>query len=319
MRTAGVNLWRSGKGSSMRAGIVAIFFFTALLALGHYVAAPFFCRGGLAIPTFDPRALCGADMHLNRSGSVLLYFASVAAALFFGIVAALLPGRKKSAPDEPKEKTETNPAAPFEQLIASEEKKAEEKPGVTPAAPPSASETQAEPAASAVTPAPEPQIGPSEATAAAAQAAIKAAIFSPPPPKPAPAVVPATAEKAPDPATLAKAEAITVGLAVKKSAVHGAFDGTNDELMERFRELKKQEGVNSIAQAQRLLDESTMSALSKGVDPKAHLSQVAHLVLTEDPDLKSAVVRGVVVHVAARLKELGVAKPSITGPAKGAA
>jgi hypothetical protein len=304
----------------MRAGIVAIFFFTALLALGHYVAAPFFCRGGLAIPTFDPRALCGADMHLNRSGSVLLYFASIAAALFFGIVAALLPGRKKSAPDEPKEKTETNPAAPFEQLIASEEKKAEEKPGVTPAAPPSALETQAEPAASAVTPsAPEPQIGPSEATAAAAQAAIKAAIFSPSPSKPAPAVVPATAEKAPDPATLAKAEAITVGLAVKKSAVHGAFDGTNDELMERFRELKKQEGVNSIAQAQRLLDESTMSALSKGVDPKAHLSQVAHLVLTEDPDLKSAVVRGVVVHVAARLKELGVAKPSITGPAKGAA
>jgi hypothetical protein len=306
----------------MRAGIVAIFFFTALLALGHYVAAPFFCRGGLAIPTFEPRALCGADMHLNRSGSVLLYFASIAAALFFGIVAALIPSRSKTPPNEPKEKTETNPAAPFEQIIASEEKKAEEKPGVTPAAPPSALETQAEAAASAVTPpapAPEPQIGPSEATAAAAQAAIKAAIFSPPPPKPTPAVIPATAEKAPDPATLAKAEAITVGLAVKKSAVHGAFDGTNDELMERFRELKKQEGVNSIAQAQRLLDESTMSALSKGVDPKAHLSQVAHLVLTEDPDLKSAVVRGVVVHVAARLKELGVAKPSITGPAKGAA
>jgi hypothetical protein len=306
----------------MRAGIVAIFFFTALLALGHYVAAPFFCRGGLAIPTFDPRALCGADMHLNRSGSVLLYFASIAAALFFGIVAALIPGRSKTPPKEQKEKAETNPVAPFEQIIASEEKKAEEKPGVTPAAHPSALETQAEAAASAVTPpapAPEPQIGPSEATAAAAQAAIKAAIFSPPPPKPAPAVVPATAEKAPDPATLAKAEAITVGLAVKKSAVHGAFDGTNDELMERFRELKKQEGVNSIAQAQRLLDESTMSALSKGVDPKAHLSQVAHLVLTEDPDLKSAVVRGVVVHVAARLKELGVAKPNIAGPTKGAA
>jgi hypothetical protein len=308
-----------GKGSSMRAGIVAIFFFTALLALGHYVAAPFFCRGGLTIPTLDPRALCGADMHLNRSGSVLLYFASIAAALFFGIAAAMLRSRNKSAPKDPKEKTETNPAAAFEQIIASEEKKAEEKPAVTPAAHPSALPAQTEPAAPVAAPAPEPQIGPSQAAAAAAQSAIEAAIFSPLPPKPTPPAGPATQERAPDPATTAKAEAITVGLAVKKSAAHGAFDGTNDELMERFRELKKQEGVNSIAQAQRLLDESTMSALSKGVDPKSHLSQVAHLVLTEDPDLKSAVVRGVVVHVAARLKELGVAKPNIPGPAKGAA
>ena len=78
---------------------------------------------------------------------------------------------------------------------------------------------------------------------------------------------------------------------------------------QRFLDLKAYDDVGSIAQAQRLLDESTMAALSRGVDPKAHLSQIAHLVLTDDPDLKSAVVRGVVVHVAARLKELGVAKP----------
>lgn len=128
--------------------------------------------------------------------------------------------------------------------------------------------------------------------------------LTPPPPPPPPAV--------------ATADAITVGLAAAKNGIRGTFDGTNEELLERFRELKKQEGVNSIAQAQRLLDESTMAALSKGIDPKQHLSDVAHLVLTEDPDLQSGVVRGVVVHIAARLKELGVANKLPT-QAKGAA
>lgn len=322
----------------MRAGIVAIVFFAGLLALGHYVAAPMLCRGALPLPALDPRALCGADMHFNRSGSVLLYFASIAGALFFGIVAALIPARKKATPAE-KEKAPANAAETFEQIIAQEEKKQQDAPPAT-AAPGAESAPNAEaPKSVEVTPAPavsaqEPQIGPSQETAAAAQAAIEAAIFAPKPqpvsspastvapvpvPTPASTLAPTPAPTpAPSTETTAKAEAITVGLAVKKNS-SGPFDGTNEELMERFRELKKQEGVNSIAQAQRLLDESTMSALGRGIDPKAHLSQVAHLVLTEDPDLKSAVVRGVVVHVAARLKELGVAKPNLPGTAKGAA
>lgn len=284
----------------MRAGIVAIVFFAGLLALGHYVAAPMFCRGALPIPTLDPRALCGADLHFNRSGSVLLYFASIAGAMFFGIVAALIPARGKTQPKEAKEKGEANHAETFEQIIAQEEKK--------------------QPAAATVSSDVKP-----ESTPAAAKPAIETESKKEPEKKPepekkadTPSASPATAEAA-NPSTVATAEAITVGLAVTKHAARGGFDGTNEELLERFRELKKQEGVNSIAQAQRLLDESTMSALSKGVDPKAHLSQVAHLVLAEDPDLKSAVVRGVVVHVAARLKELGVAKANLPGAAKGAA
>jgi hypothetical protein len=312
----------------MRAGIVAIFFFAALLALGHYVAAPFFCRGELAIPTLDPRALCGADMHFNRSGSVLLYFASIAGALFFGIVAGLLPGGSRKAPEE--KKPEPNAAVTFEQIVAEEEKKLAATPPVAqtsaqasqPAAAAAAVSAEAPstevapvtstPQAPPVAPPPahaETPPGPPHAVAAAAQAAITGATFAPPTQKAA----------APSPETTAKAEAITVGLAAAKSASHsGPFDGTNPELIERFRELKKNENVNSIAQAQRLLDESTLSALGKGIDPKQHLSDVAHLVLMEDPDLKSGVVRGVVVHIAARLKELGVVQ-KIPNPAKPAA
>ena len=85
-----------------------------------------------------------------------------------------------------------------------------------------------------------------------------------------------------------------------------SFEGSNEELIARFKELTKEGGVEAIAAAQRNLDESTLAALASGVDPKQHLSQIAHLLLIEDADLKSEVSRGVVVHIAARLKELGV-------------
>ncbi|MGE0602653.1 MAG: hypothetical protein AB7O46_02580 [Xanthobacteraceae bacterium] len=111
-----------------------------------------------------------------------------------------------------------------------------------------------------------------------------------------------------EPETLAAAEAISAGLSANPSGVRKPFEGTVEELVERFRQLRLIDGTNSVAQAQRLLDESTLGALSKGIDPKQHLSDVAHLVLAEDPDLKSSVVRGVVVHIASRLKELGVAQ-----------
>ena len=281
----------------MRAGIVAIFFFAAVLAVGHYVAAPFFCRGGIAIPTLDPRALCGADFHLSRSGSVLLYFVAIGVAFFFGLIAAMLTGRTKA----PEEKAEAKPVETFEQIVAAEEKKAEPAPTPQPAA--------------ASTSAPAAEAKP--VTVAEEKKPDEVAVV------PASAQKPETAANEPgkmdEPIMNAVSEAIMVGLAANKNGQRKIFDGTNEELLERFRELKKQEGVNSIAQAQRLLDESTLSALSKGMDPKQHLSQIAHLVLAEDPDLKSGVVRGVVVHVAARLKELGVAKQSIPDATKGAA
>lgn len=334
----------------MRAGIVAIFFFAALLAVGHYIGAPFFCRGGISIPTLDPRALCGADMHLNQSGSVLFYFVSIVAALIFGAVAGMLPGKGKKAAEEPKkEDSQAKAAETFEQIVAAEEKKAEEKkaeekkaeekksePTQPVVAHPSALAVQSastasstegtpaasEPAAAAAAETPPAETpGPPRDVAAAAQAAIVDAIFAKPAPAPTPTPPPAPVPvqpTAPNPETAAKAEAITVGLAATKSAHSGPFDGTNQELVERFRELRKNENVNSIAQAQRLLDESTLSALGRGIDPKQHLSDVAHLVLTEDPDLKSGVVRGVVVHIAARLKELGVVQ-KIPSPAKPAA
>jgi type IV secretory pathway VirB10-like protein len=279
----------------MRAGIVAVFVFAAVLAVGHYVAAPFFCRGGIAIPTLDPRALCSVDFHLSRSGSVLLYFMAIGIAFFFGLIAAMLTGRTKA----PEGKAEAKPVETFEQIVAAEEKKAEPAPTPQPAAAPAA--TPVVEAKSAAAPEEKKQ---DESAAAPAQKP-EAATNEP--------------EKIDEPVMNAVSEAITVGLAANKNGQRKIFDGTNEELLERFRELKKQEGVNSIAQAQRLLDESTMSALAKGIDPKQHLSQIAHLVLTEDPDLKSGVVRGVVVHVAARLKELGVAKQSMPDATKGAA
>lgn len=332
----------------MRAGIVAIIFFAAVLALGHYVAAPMFCRGGLAIPSLDPRALCGADFHLNRQGSVLLYFAAIAIAMFFGLIVAMFSrprpeqAKEKDAAKEEKKdekKKEEKPGEPFEQLVVATEKAEAEKkePAPVPVAHPSAaaapSPAPAPMTEAAVSPATEPtavaeptptpivQV-PQASASQSAEAAITAALF-PSEVKPEAASQPAPpAEAKPEIISSAEAisaaEAITAGLAAKKSGANKPFDGTNEELLERFRELKKLEGVNSIAQAQKLLDESTLAALSKGIDPKQHLSQVAHLVLAEDPDLKSGVVRGVVVHVAARLKELGVVNQKFIPPAKSA-
>ncbi len=302
----------------MRAGLVGIFVFVALLALGHYVAAPFFCRGGFAIPTFDSRALCGADMHLNRSGSMLLYFGAIAIAFVIGALAGALPGKRTA---EPQPAASSNDAAEtFEQILAAEEKKQADT-GKTENAPAAKTEAAAESAAATT----------ENAAKAAPEAAASAeATATPAAKESATALEVKTAETEPKKsddaakaetgsASVATAEAITLGLSAAKNGIRGTFEGSNEDLIARFRELKKQEGVNSIAQAQRLLDESTMAALAKGLDPKQHLSDVAHLVLAEDPDLQSGVVRGVVVHIAARLKELGVANKLPATPTKGAA
>lgn len=330
----------------MRAGIVAIIFFAAVLAAGHYVAAPMFCRGDLVIPSLDARALCGPDLHFNRQGSVLLYFAAIVIAMFFGLIVAILSGRRAENTDaknqEKKEekKKEEKPAETFEQLVVATEKAEAEKAAAekkesspVPVAHPSAAVTPspatapaseqaaaaATPTATLATPEPTPIVqAPPASASQSAEAAITAALF------PAEAKPEAKPEASPraeivsSAEAISAAEAITAGLAAKKSGANKPFDGTNEELLERFRELKKHEGVNSIAQAQKLLDESTLAALSKGIDPKQHLSQVAHLVLADDPDLKSGVVRGVVVHVAARLKELGVVNQKFIPPAKSA-
>ena len=280
----------------MRAGLVGIFCFVALLALGHYVAAPFFCRGGFAIPTLDSRAFCGADLHLNRSGSMLLYFGSIAIAFMFGAIAGALPGKHKAEP-QPGEKAAGNAAETFEQILAAEEKKQA-------AASPAGSGTPAASAEKSKT---------STASAPADTASVKKEPAQPEAKKSGDAKKPDTT-----PGAVTAGDAITAGLSGAKNGIRGPFEGTNQELIAHFRELKKQEGVNSIAQAQRLLDESTVAALAKGVEPKQHLSEIAHLVLAEDPDLQSGVVRGVVVHIAARLKELGVAN-KLPAATKGAA
>jgi len=410
----------------MRAGLVGIFFFAAVLALGHYFAAPMFCRGALSLPSLDPVQLC-TDGALNRQGSMLLYFFAVAAAMFFGILAALIPGRRRPENKGP-EKPET-----FEEIIAAQEKtaapaavtvavpavataaavalsteslaasvpsavvaeaKADEpqpKPidpenaeskaeaavtdavltaasGESDQATKSASETDSKseaeskeekspdekaeekPAAEvpestataeAKTP-PEKEATAAEEQEPEAQAAslddVRAAfesfdrdiaalvepmakvenkpdaVVAAPPAAPEAVVAPPAANAEPDapaefePETLAAAEAISAGLSSNQSGIRKPFEGTVEELVERFRQLRMADGTNSVAQAQKLLDESTLGALAKGIDPKQHLSDVAHQVLAEDPDLKSSVVRGVVVHIASRLKELGVAQ-----------
>jgi hypothetical protein len=379
----------------MRAGLVGIFFFAAVLAAGHYYAAPMFCSGALSIPSLDPVHQCTGGA-LNRQGSMLLYFAAVVAGMFFGILAAMLPGRKPRGAQNADAKPET-----FEDIIASRDVKPEaaapksavaapvaaastatvaaaalsaESSAATPTTPASTDATASTPSgANPPVPAPEPtpiaaELAESPADAAVSNAVLdagaaaedtKAANEKPADEKPAAekaaeakdaddadderdaqevsledvkaafesvdkkpepeapqrlapeqapqtASVEAPAVEAQDAKTLATAEAITAGLAANTGGARRPFEGTVEELVERFRQLRRIDGVNSVAQAQRLLDESTLGALSKGVDPKQHLSDVAHLVLIEDPDLKSSVVRGVVVHIAARLKELGV-------------
>jgi hypothetical protein len=384
----------------MRAGLVGIFFFAAVLAAGHYYAAPMFCAGALSIPSLDPVHQCTAGA-LNRQGSMLLYFAAVVAGMFFGILAAMLPGRKPRGEQNADAKPET-----FEEIIAVRDGQPEapapksvvaapaaaastaavaaaalsaESPAATPAAPASSDANTSAPAGvipAASAPEPTPIAAakaespadaavsdavlhagataeddkaandktadgkssdekPAEAKTAEAKDAddadderdaqevsledVKAAFESvdkkPEPeaqqmiaPEQAPqtASVEVPAAEAQDAKTLATAEAITAGLAANTGGARRPFEGTIEELVERFRQLRRIDGVNSVAQAQRLLDESTLGALSRGIDPKQHLSDVAHHVLIEDPDLKSSVVRGVVVHIAARLKELGV-------------
>lgn len=414
----------------MRAGLVGIFFFAAVLASGHYFAAPMFCRGALSLPTLDPVQLC-TDGALNRQGSMLLYFFAVAAAMFFGILAALIPGRRTSEKKGP-EKPET-----FEEIIAAQEKtaapavaapaaaapvvasaaaaaalSAEASAASVPASAPveakgdgpqptpidmekSGSITEAavmdavraavsgdnnsaaksdtafkeevrkadqaegdksadektegkaatpdSPAAAETAEAKTPQaenvegiavdVEPEPAAHAASLEDVRAAFESVerdlasapqavaapqtvPEPAPQPASTPPGPEAVYEPETLAAAEAISAGLSANPSGVRKPFEGTVEELVERFRQLRLVDGTNSVAQAQRLLDESTLGALAKGIDPKQHLSDVAHLVLAEDPDLKSSVVRGVVVHIASRLKELGVAQRQPAQPVR---
>ncbi len=485
----------------MRAGLVGIFFFAAVLASGHYFLAPMFCSGALSIPSLDPVQLC-TDGALNRQGSMLLYFFAVAVAMLFGVLSALLPGRKRAEATKP-DKPET-----FEEIIAAEEAKkkaasasaepAKDTPKaasvVTPAvaaasaalsaeassAPPkdgkkdgkdepkpvpvspekvesaaeaavtdavlSASKDEAgkdvtgkdqdkkpedakpvaekadaaeaaskpsdlktddekpsdakpsvskpegvaavantdaqKPAeekkadAATTAKAAEPAAADAKAPEAEKAAAEKSSVAAANPvsldrdfaqaeefslddvraafesyerdaqtaAKAEPSMVPQAAETKPveakpveekpiearpdikpetkpveaasaesaaqgyEASTIATAEAISAGLSANQNGIRRPFEGTVEDLVERFRQLRRIDGVNSVAQAQRLLDESTLGALSKGIDPKQHLSDVAHLVLAEDPDLKSSVVRGVVVHIAARLKELGVAQ-----------
>jgi hypothetical protein len=369
----------------MRAGLVGIFFFAAVLAAGHYYAAPMFCSGALSIPSLDPVHQCTGGA-LNRQGSMLLYFAAVVAGMFFGILAAMLPGRKPRGGQNADAKPET-----FEDIIASRDVKPEaaapksavaapvaaastatvaaaalsaESSAATPTTPASTDATASTPSgANPPVPAPEPtpiaaELAESPADAAVSNAVLdagaaaedtKAANEKPADEKPA-AEKAAEAKDADDadderdaqevsledvkaafesvdkkpepeaPQRLAPEQAPQTAsveapaveaqdaktLAANTGGARRPFEGTVEELVERFRQLRRIDGVNSVAQAQRLLDESTLGALSKGVDPKQHLSDVAHLVLIEDPDLKSSVVRGVVVHIAARLKELGV-------------
>jgi hypothetical protein len=383
----------------MRAGLVGIFFFAAVLAVGHYYAAPLFCSGALSIPSLDPVHQCTGGA-LNRQGSMLLYFAAVVAGMFFGILAAMLPGRKQRGDANADMKPET-----FEEIIASRDANSDAAAPKSAVAAPVAAASTATVAAAALSaegsaampkpamtdanasassgadpaaPLPEPTPIAAGTAESAADAAVSNAVldagaaaedteaanekpaneksadektaaektaeakdaddagdeldarevsledvkaaFESVDKKPEPeAPQRLVSEQVPqigspeepavepqDPKTLATAEAISAGLAANTGGARKPFEGTIEELVERFRQLRRIDGVNSVAQAQRLLDESTLGALSKGVDPKQHLSDVAHLVLIEDPDLKSSVVRGVVVHIAARLKELGV-------------
>lgn len=303
--------------------LLAVIVFAGVLVLGNFVLGPLFCRGEFAIPFLDRAAVCAAQTGFTRSASMLFYFASVGFALFVGVVADKLPRRPAPAvaPAKPEEQTDApkeavEPAAvvtPTPSVAAvTEEPKSEapqtEAPKVEAATPPDS--------VPAADPAPMPAPEPAKVDLASViEAALKSNAPLPPPaptpavPKPAPmpsVTPPAPAAEVPKmpPAPILPPPPKPAPLV--KPWRQKSFEGSNEELIARFKELTKEGGVEAIAAAQRNLDESTLAALASGTDPKQHLSQIAHLLLIEDADLKSEVSRGVVVHIAARLKELGV-------------
>jgi hypothetical protein len=333
----------ASKGFSRRAAILkrswilAVIVFGGALALANSVLVPLYCRGEFAIPLLERANHCLAQSGLTRSSSMLLYFGVVALALFVGIVFDKLPRRASAAAEakadavkpgaEPVEQaavaTPTPSVAPTPSATAEAPKAEAPKPDAVPpvdAAKADAPKPDAAPAA-AETPAEAPKVD----LAAVIEAALKsnAPLPSPVLPKPAPASVvtpPAVPKPAPMPSVSPPPVSASSTLPPapvlppppkptpipKPWQKPKPFDGTNEELIARFKDLAKEGGVEAIAAAQRNLDESTLAALGGGVDPKQHLSQIAHLLLIEDPDLKSEVTRGVIVHIAARLKELGV-------------
>jgi hypothetical protein len=299
--------------------LLAVIVFAGVLVLGNFVLGPLFCRGEFAIPFLDRAAVCAAQTGFTRSASMLFYFTSVGLALVVGIVADKLPRRSAPAvaPAKPEEKTDApkeavEPAAvvtPTPSVAAVTEEPKTEAPKVEAATATPDSVPAADPAPA---PAPEPA---KVDLASVIEAALKSNA-----PLPPPAPTPAVPKPAPMPSVTPPAPAAEVPkmppapvlppppkpAPLVKPWRQKSFEGTNDELIARFKELTKEGGVEAIAAAQRNLDESTLAALASGVDPKQHLSQIAHLLLIEDADLKSEVSRGVVVHIAARLKELGV-------------
>lgn len=78
------------------------------------------------------------------------------------------------------------------------------------------------------------------------------------------------------------------------------------EFLKKVWELDKKDTSEAVPLAERVVDENALAAIQRGADPKMHLSKLAQIVLQQDPELKSTVMRAVIVHVALRLKELGV-------------
>ncbi len=303
----------------------AVIVFTTVLSVGYFIGAPLYCRGGFDIPVaiLDRAQVCAGPGGLTRSASMLFYFASVGFALFVGIIADKLP-RRALRTAEPKKAEEKTPAPAKEAVEPAAVAVVAPSVAAIPEAPKTETVTPgvvapvAAPVIAAPTPTPVPE--PMD-LAAAVEAALKVnqpapapmpAVPAPvvaPPPVPTPSIATgpsvATAPLVLPPAPVLPPPSKPAPL-VKPWRQQKPFDGTNDELIARIKELTKEGGVEAIATAQRNLDESTLSALGGGVDPKQHLSQIAHLLLIEDPELKSEVARGVIIHIAARLKELGV-------------
>lgn len=124
----------------------------------------------------------------------------------------------------------------------------------------------------------------------------------------------ASAEKKETPAPPAEPQSVAtsalsaVEAALKNPTPLSALEtpNTKPDFMAKFRANAKKEGADAAAFAQALIDESTLSAIKEGVDPILHLSKLGHLILQEDTELRSGLSRPMLVHISARLKELGV-------------
>ncbi len=339
----GATLRSGGKRIAfMRPWLVGLIVFAGAYAGASLAGVPWLCRNPQYAEMLGFVRACARPGGLPASKMALIYFASVGLGL---LVAIIVERFSRPAPEKAEKKEEAaaeqNAVAAIEEILPEETAALQAaavsapEPVQQPAQPP-VSQPVAHPSAlqAPVTPPPAtPVMQPASVTPQATPVVQPSVVAPPPvviepsiePGKPAPAsmikVTPPAVAPRPAPVIPAVTPPPPVAAApVIPPPVERPVPPPPPEPMPSFHDdaefLKKIWGLDAMdaemaaEQGGRYVDESVLSAIHYGTDPKMHLSKLAQLMLQQDPDLKSPGVRGVVKHIALRLRELGVAPGS---------